>query len=191
MSNRKWMLAAAAAVGLGLAAIPFIGTRAEEPQQPGAQGQTGGATAKASPVCDGKAKKAPDFTLKDYTGKPVHMADYKGKVVLVNFWATWCGPCNYEIPMFVELQQKYGARGVTFLGISIDDEAEALKPFVDEHKMNYPVLVGLGHEDVQDAYGPLMGVPVTVIVGRDGNICTRHFGLRPKDQIENNIKSLL
>ena len=189
MSDRRWMVAAAAAVGLGLAAIPFMGTRAEQPATGASSGKAGATGAAA--VCDGKAKKAPDFTLKDYTGKPVHMADYKGKVVLVNFWATWCGPCKYEIPMFVELQQKYGARGVTFLGISIDDEAEALKPFVDEHKMNYPVLVGLGHEDVQDAYGPLMGVPVTVIVGRDGNICTRHFGLRPKDQIENNIKSLL
>ena len=193
MSNRKWMLAAAAAVGLGLAAIPFIGTRAGEPQQElGAQsGQTAGATAKASPVCDGKAKKAPDFTLKDYTGKPVHMADYKGKVVLVNFWATWCGPCKYEIPMFVDLQQRYGAQGLNFLGISVDDPVEELKPFVDQYKMNYPVLVGLGREEVQEAYGPMVGIPVTVVVGRDGNVCTRYFGLRPKDRFEADIKALL
>src|SRR5690349_3877180 len=188
MSDRRWLVAAAAAVGLGLAAIPFIGTRAEQPAEAPKTAAVAGGT---SAVCDAKTKKAPDFELADYAGKKVRLGDYKGKVVLVNFWATWCGPCKYEIPMFVDLQQKYGARGVNFLGISIDDEAEALKPFVDEHKMNYPVLVGLGHEDIQDAYGPLMGVPVTVVVGRDGNICTRHFGLRPKDLIENNIKSLL
>jgi peroxiredoxin len=180
------MLAAAAAVGLGLAAIPFMGTRAEEPAA-----STAGTPSKGSQICDGKRKKAPDFTLSDYTGKTVRLADYKGKVVFVNFWATWCGPCKYEVPMFVELQRKYGSQGLTFLGISIDDPAEALKPFVDEHQMNYPVLVGLGHEDVQDAYGPLMGVPVTVAVGRDGNICTRYFGLRPKDRFESDIKSLL
>jgi thiol-disulfide isomerase/thioredoxin len=188
MSDRRWMLAAAAAVGLGLAAIPFMGTRAEEPA--GTAGQAG-ASASANPVCDGKGKRAPEFELKDYTGKTVRLADYKGKVVFVNFWATWCGPCKYEIPMFVELQQKYGPQGLHFLGISIDDPVEALKPFVDEHKMNYPVLVGLGHEDIQDAYGPLMGVPVTVAVARDGTICTRYFGLRPKDRFEQDIKKLL
>jgi peroxiredoxin len=186
MSNRRWMVAAAAAVGLGLAAIPFMGTRAEE------QVGTSAAVAKGtSPVCDGKGKRAPDFTLQDHTGKTVRLADYKGKVVFVNFWATWCGPCKYEIPMFVELQQKYGAQGLNLLGISIDDPVEALKPFVDEHRMNYPVLVGLGHEDIQDAYGPLMGVPVTVVVARDGTICTRYFGLRSKDRFEQDLKSLL
>ena len=123
----------------------------------------------ASAVCDGKAKKAPDFELSDYTGKKVRLADYKGKVVFVNFWATWCGPCKYEIPMFVDLQQRYGAQGLAFLGISVDDPVEELKPFVDQYKMNYPVLVGLGREDVQDAYGPMVGIPVTVVVGRDGN----------------------
>jgi peroxiredoxin len=186
MSERRWMVAAAAAVGLGLAAIPFMSTRAEEPV-----GASTAAPKGTNPVCDGKGKRAPDFTLKDYTGKTVRLADYKGKVVFVNFWATWCGPCKYEIPMFVELQQKYGARGLNLLGISIDDPVEDLKPFVDEHRMNYPVLVGLGHEDVQDAYGPLMGVPVTVVVARDGTICTRYFGLRPKDRFEQDLKSLL
>ena len=188
MSDRRWMLAAAAAVGLGLAAIPFMGTRAEEP---GGTSASAGEAPAPSPVCEGKAKKAPDFELPDYTGKKVRLADYKGKVVFVNFWATWCGPCKYEIPMFVDLQQRYGAKGLAFLGISVDDPVEDLKPFVDQFKMNYPVLVGLGREDVQDAFGPMLGIPVTVVIGRDGNVCTRYFGLRPKDRFETDIKALL
>jgi peroxiredoxin len=188
MSDRRWMLAAAAAVGLGLAAIPFMGTRAEQQDGDGAAVASAG---KTSEVCDAKVKKAPDFELPDYTGKTVRLADYKGKVVFVNFWATWCGPCKYEIPMFVDLQQKYGAQGLAFLGISVDDEASALKPFVDQYKMNYPVLVGLGREQVQEAYGPMLGIPVTVVIGRDGNMCTRYFGLRPKDRFEADIKALL
>ena len=184
MSDRRWMVAAAAAVGLGLAAIPFIGTRAEQPTGAGASASAGkaGATG-ASAVCDGKAKKAPDFEMADYTGKKVRLADYKGKVVFVNFWATWCGPCKYEIPMFVDLQQRYGAQGLSFLGISVDDPVEELKPFVDQYKMNYPVLVGLGREEVQEAYGPMVGIPVTVVVGRDGNLCTRYFGLRAEGSL--------
>ena len=109
----------------------------------------------------------------------------------MNFWATWCGPCKYEIPMFVDLQQRYGAQGLNFLGISVDDPVEELKPFVDQYKMNYPVLVGLGREEVQEAYGPMVGIPVTVVIGRDGNVCTRYFGLRSKDRFEADIKSLL
>jgi peroxiredoxin len=192
MSDRRWMVAAAAAVGLGLAAIPFMGTRAEQPAGSGASASAGkaGATGAAA-VCDGKAKKAPDFELADYAGKKVRLADYKGKVVFVNFWATWCGPCKYEIPMFVDLQQRYGAQGLNFLGISVDDPVEELKPFVDQYKMNYPVLVGLGREEVQEAYGPMIGIPVTVVIGRDGNVCTRYFGLRSKDRFEADIKALL
>ena len=87
--------------------------------------------------------------------------------------------------------KRYGAQGLSFLGISVDDPVEELKPFVDQYKMNYPVLVGLGREEVQEAYGPMMGIPVTVVVGRDGNLCTRYFGLRPKDRFESDIKSLL
>jgi peroxiredoxin len=189
MSDRRWLVAAAAAVGLGLAAIPFIGTRAEQPA--GERAASAAAPGKTSAVCEAPTKKAPDFELPDYQGKKVRLADFKGKVVFVNFWATWCGPCKYEIPMFVDLQQKYGAQGLNFLGISVDDPVDALGPFVTEHKMNYPVLVGLGREEVQEAYGPMLGIPVTVVIGRDGNICTRHFGLRSKDRFEADIKALL
>jgi thiol-disulfide isomerase/thioredoxin len=120
----KWIVAAAGALGLGLVAVPLV---------PGLRSAAlpGSATA-VSAVCDGKSRRAPDFTLKDLKGKDVRLADYKGKVVLVNFWATWCGPCKYEIPMFVEFQQKYGNQGLAFLGISVDDPVETLQPFVTE-----------------------------------------------------------
>jgi peroxiredoxin len=178
----KWIVAAAAALGLGLAAVPFIAGDRDTSLFGGAE---------AAGVCDGKGRRAPDFTLKDIRGKDVRLTDYKGKVVLVNFWATWCGPCKYEIPMFVDLQQRYGNQGLAFLGISVDDPLDALTPFVNQYKMNYPVLIGLGREDVQEAYGPMFGIPVTVVVGRDGTICTRYFGLRSKERFEQDIKALL
>lgn len=187
MSARRWTLAAAAAVGLGLSALPFMGTDAEESTVTA----SGAASTGAIAVCDGKNKRAPDFVLKDMAGKDVRLADYKGKVVLINFWATWCGPCKYEIPIFVELQQRFGPEGLAFLGISVDDPVESLRPFAQQYKMNYPVLVGAGREDVQDAYGPMFGIPVTIVVGRDGNICTRYFGLRSKERFETDIKALL
>lgn len=188
MSTRRWMLAGAAAVGLGLAALPFVSGRAATAPAPAAE-ETAASPLPA--VCDGKGRQAPDFTLKDLAGKDVRLADYQGKVVLINFWATWCGPCKYEIPMFVDLQQRYGGQGLAFLGISIDDSIDALKPFVAQYKVNYPVLVGLGREDVQDAYGPMFGIPVTVFVARDGSICTRYFGIRSKEKFEQDIKALL
>jgi peroxiredoxin len=176
----RWVIAAAAAIGLGLASVPF------------GLGYAQRSEAEPSAACDAKVvKKAPDFTLKDMGGKDVRLSDFKGKVVLVNFWATWCGPCKYEIPMFIDFQNRYASQGLTFLGISVDDERETLQPFVDEYKMNYPILIGLGHEDVQDAYGPMFGIPVTILVGRDGNICKRFFGLHSKDRFEKDIKAVL
>ena len=87
-------------------------------------------------------------------GKNVRLSDYKGKVILLDFWATWCGPCKIEIPWFIEFQKKYGPQGLQVIGVSVDDTAEKLRPYVKELKMNYPVLQGLDHDDIQDAYGP-------------------------------------
>ena len=130
------------------------------------------------------------FTLKDMNGADVNLASFKGKVVLINFWATWCGPCRAEIPSLVELQDKY-RNDLTILGVSIDDPADKLKPYAAEFKMNYPVLVGNGHQDMQDAFGPLYGIPVSVIVGRDGRIAKKHSGIATKEQFEREIKALL
>src|SRR6267143_1494870 len=119
------------------------------------------------------------------------LSTLKGKVVLLDFWATWCGPCKIEIPWFIEFQQKYGKDGLQVVGVSVDDTLDRLKPYVAKMKMNYTVLQGLDHDDLQDAYGPLFGIPVTVLISRDGRMCTKHVGLSSKDAFEKEIKSLL
>ena len=124
-------------------------------------------------------------------GAEVKLADLKGKVVLLNFWATWCGPCRLEIPWFVELQEKYRDQGFRVVGISVDDPPEALPPFAKRFKVNYPLVVGVDREDVQKAYGPIFGVPITFIIGRNGRICMKHVGPASQEQFESNIKSLL
>jgi thiol-disulfide isomerase/thioredoxin len=131
-----------------------------------------------------------DFKLKDMNGVDVRLDSFKGKVILINFWATWCGPCKAEIPSLVELQEEY-ADDLVVLGFSVDDPAEKIKPYAEEYKVNYPLLVGNGREDVQNAFGPLLGIPVTVIIGRDGIIAKKHTGIATKEQFEREIKALL
>jgi thiol-disulfide isomerase/thioredoxin len=131
------------------------------------------------------------FTLKDMNGRDVKLSSFKGKVVLINFWATWCSPCKIEIPGFIELQGKYQEKGLVILGISIDDPIEKLPPFAQEFKMNYVVLVGRDREDVQNAYGPIYGVPTSYLIGRDGKICARHIGFATKEQFEKEIRAML
>jgi len=156
---------------------------------------TGGATASGSPgePEDAAAAGQParlDFKLKDMNGVDVKLDSFKGKVILLNFWATWCGPCKAEIPSLVELQEKY-PDDLVVLGFSVDDPAEKIKPYAEEYKVNYPLLVGNGREDVQNAFGPLLGIPVSVIIGRDGVIAKKHTGIATKEQFEREIKALL
>jgi thiol-disulfide isomerase/thioredoxin len=142
-------------------------------------------------ACEADAKPANmDFTIKHLDGKDVKLSDYKGKVVLLNFWATWCGPCKAEIPGFVELQEKY-KNDLVIVGYSVDDTAEKARAFATEYKMNYPVLLGLGREDVQDAYGPIWGIPASFLISKDGKMCKRHMGIAPKAVFEKEIKALL
>ena len=153
-------------------------------------------TAEEDAAADAKVagKAAPlNFTLKDMNGVDVKLASFKGKPIVVNFWATWCGPCRAEIPSLVELNTEYGAQGkdVVILGISVDDPIEKLKPYATQMKMNYPVLVGNGRDDVQDAFGPLWGIPVTVFIDREGRIAKKHSGIASKEQFEQEIKALL
>jgi cytochrome c biogenesis protein CcmG/thiol:disulfide interchange protein DsbE len=181
---KRWVLAGIGALGLAMATVPFwpSDTSTFEAEL----------SAAATAGCDADAKAAQThFTLKDVNGKDVRLSDFKGKVVLLNFWATWCGPCKVEIPAFVELQDKYRDQGVVFLGFSVDDTVDKLKPFIAQYKINYPILLGDGREDVQEAFGPIWGIPVTVIVGRDGKVCKRHMGIAAKEQIEREIKALL
>lgn len=136
-------------------------------------------------------KPAPlNYTLKDMNGIDVSLASFKGKVILLNFWATWCGPCKLEIPWLMELQQEH-KDNLVVLGFSVDDTVEKMRPYATDMKINYPLLVGLGREDVQDAYGPLWALPLTVIIGRDGNIEYRHTGIATKEEFDQAIKAAL
>ena len=136
-------------------------------------------------------KMAPlHYTLKDMNGVEVKLDSFKGKVILLNFWATWCPPCELEIPWLVEIQRNH-PNDVVVLGVSIDDTPEKLKPYAADKKMNYPVLVGRGREDVQDAFGPMLGIPVSVFIDRDGRISRRHSGIATKAQFEKEIDGLL
>lgn len=155
---------------------------------------TGEGVGAASPpfACSPAAKPANlNFTLKNLDNVDVKLSAFRGKVILLNFWATWCGPCKVEIPWFVDLQTRYGKQGLQVLGISVDDPLAALKPYAAQFKMTYPVLQGLGHEEVQQAFGPLVGFPTTFMISREGRICAQHTGLTGKDVFETEIKALL
>jgi thiol-disulfide isomerase/thioredoxin len=131
-----------------------------------------------------------DFTMKDLAGKDVALSSFKGKVVLLNFWATWCGPCKAEIPGFVELQEKYKDK-LVIVGFSVDDTADKAKAFADEYKINYPILLGEGREDVQDSYGPIWGIPASFLISKDGKVCRKHMGIAPKSVFEKEIAALM
>ena len=161
------------------------------PQGRGGEGE-GSSAVDSQLSCPADAKPANlNFTLKDANNRDVALSQYKGKVIVIDFWATWCGPCKVEIPHFVEFQDKYGKAGLQIVGISVDDTADKLAPYIRDMKMNYPVLQGLNHDDLQEAYGPIVGIPVSVIISRDGKICATHTGLTGKDVFEREIKALL
>ncbi len=138
----------------------------------------------------GLRKPAPDFELKDATGKVVHLSDYKGKVVLLDFWATWCGPCGIEIPWFTEFQRKYKDRGFTVLGIAMDDSGwKDVKPFVADKKINYKIV--LGDDKTSDQYGDVEALPTTFVIDREGRIASVHVGLVDKKEFDDAIQQLL
>jgi peroxiredoxin len=145
-----------------------------------------------SPVkASGKGgKPAPEFALQDEHGKTVRLSDYKGKVVILDFWATWCGPCKIEIPWFIEMQRKYKDKGFTVIGVSMDEGGwQEVRPFVEEMKMNYPVLIG--NDDTAAAFGGVDVLPTTLIIDKQGRIIATHQGLTSKDEFEKAIESLL
>jgi len=188
---------------LGVAALAALTVTAQMPwlteshpvmsAQQGRGGEGEGSSAVDSQLsCPADAKPANlNFTLKDANNRDVALSQYKGKVIVIDFWATWCGPCKVEIPHFVEFQDKYGKAGLQIVGISVDDTADKLAPYIRDMKMNYPVLQGLNHDDLQEAYGPIVGIPVSVMISRDGKICATHTGLTGKDVFEREIKALL
>ena len=182
----RWIIAAAAALSLGILTLPMLRSRSGggEPIRPNPE-----SVASKNASCDQTGVATYDFVLKDQHNVPVKMADYKGKVVIVNFWATWCGPCKIEIPDFVKLYSEYKDKGLVIVGISVDDSPEQLQSFMQEFKMNYPVLQMT--PEVESAWGPFYGYPTSFIVARDGSICTKHLGPATKEQFEKEIKALL
>ena len=146
----------------------------------------------ADAVCNVARKKANlNFTVKDIAGKDVRLSQYKGQVVLLNFWATWCVPCKVEIPSLTGLYRDYKERGFVVLGVSVDSEVRSIKPFARAMKINYPVLIGAGREDLSNAFGPFIGFPTSVLVARDGTMCVRHVGIVSRAQLEPKIDALL
>ncbi len=150
-------------------------------------------------VADSSAPAAPEITLKDLDGKDLSLTQYKGKVVLVNFWATWCDPCRVEIPWLIEMEQKYSARGFTVLGIAMDEEgAKVVTPFVNRERfevngaqsqMNYPIVIG--DDAAADKFGGLLGYPTSVLVSRDGKIIKRITGIISYEEMSKAIESQL
>jgi len=131
------------------------------------------------------------FSFKNADGRKVSLSDFKGKVIILDFWATWCVPCKAEIPDFIRLQEKYGARGLQVIGISVDDSQKMAKDYATQMKMNYPVLLAEGREDILRAYDPIDSIPVSIIIDRQGRIATRHEGISKMDVFEKEILPLL
>jgi peroxiredoxin len=136
-------------------------------------------------------KPTPAFSLKDADGRVVRAADYKGKVVLLDFWATWCGPCKLEIPWFIDFERQFKDQGFAVLGVSMDEDGwTAIKPYVQNMKMNYRVL--LGNDDVSTAYGGLDALPTTLLIDRQGKIASVHEGVTMgKEEFKDAIVRLL
>ena len=136
-------------------------------------------------------KAAPEFTLKDVNGATVRLSDYKGKVVLLDFWATWCGPCKIEIPWFMEFENQFKDRGFAVLGVSMDEGGwDEVKPYIQERKINYRIV--LGNDQVGQAYGGVDSLPTTFLIDRTGRIALVHIGLeKGKNEIRDEIEGLL
>jgi thiol-disulfide isomerase/thioredoxin len=138
----------------------------------------------------GNAATAPNWELKDLDGRTVRSSDFKGKVVVLDFWATWCGPCRAEIPGLVALQKEYAPEGLVIVGASVDEGgASTVKQFTEKLSVNYPVV--LADEKVQQAFGDIEAIPTTFIIDRTGRIVKKDFGFTGKDEFEQEIKPLL
>jgi thiol-disulfide isomerase/thioredoxin len=202
-STARTVAVALTAGALLAIAIPFVLSPAEVPETSAQAATTAapaaGSTPAAAPAADesgaacmANAKPANfDFTMKDVDGNNVSLSTFKGKVVLLNFWATWCGPCKAEIPGFVKLQEKYRDKGLVIVGYSVDDTAEKAKAYAAQYKMNYPILLGEGKEDLQDAYGPIWGLPSSFIISKDGRVCRKHIGIAPEAVFEKEVVALM
>ncbi len=147
------------------------------------------ASAPADLTAANSRKVASDFTLSDSKGASVKLTDYKGRVVLLDFWATWCEGCKLEIPWYMEFQNKYKESGLSVVGVSMDEDGwKSVKPFLEEKKVNYPVVIG--NWDLANLFG-ITALPVTLLIDRNGKIADLHVGMVDKDAFESEIQILL
>ena len=143
-------------------------------------------------VCDAKADDAAlDFTLSDLNGESVNLSAYKGNVIVLNFWATWCEPCRVEIPLLIRLHDKYSEKGLTVVGLSVDRDLEKVPPFARRLGVTYPIFVIGPNHAIDKAYAPRWGVPATVVIRRDGRICRRESGALSEPNFEKRLVELL
>lgn len=176
--NTIILIVVAVVVAVMLFTAPYLTKRAN---------LAGGGSAKPGQV---KGQPAPDFSLESLDGKPVRLADYRGKAVLLNFWATWCQPCKIEMPWFEELQKQYGSQGLQVVGIAMDDASkDEIGKFAKQMGVNYPILIGT--ESVGDAYGGVQFLPSTFFIDRDGKMVDHIFGLKSRSEIEDDVKLAL
>lgn len=181
MSKKVWFILIIGLVVVAGISYGFLSTTEIETEKPVTQTQQ---------KQDQEYPDAPDFALQDLNGNIVKLSDYKGKVVIIDFWATWCGPCRRGIPEFVALQAEYGEDKLAILGVSVDQGDLSVVPkFAKNYEINYPVLYA--NEDIQRKYGPIRSIPTAFIVDRSGKVRDLAIGLRPKSYFKNQIDSLL
>jgi peroxiredoxin len=175
MSSTKLQITLSGALALGVALLI---------------GNTGPSEAAPDLKSPAERQAAPDFRLADSRGTPIKLSDYRGKVVLLNFWATWCGPCKEETPWFEEFENNYRDSGFAVLGISMGDEGWAsVRPFMEEMRINYPVM--LGGDATASKYGGIDSLPVTLLIDRNGRIAARQTGITGKTRYQRSITELL
>jgi len=188
-----WVAAAATAACFSIVAFPApraLAQRACEKCSALLQSVSSSVAVRYGLKSTGSRKAAPDFTLNDASGHPVKLSECQGKVVLLNFWATWCGGCRVEIPWLIEFQQIYGHRDFVVLGVSFDEDGwKSVKPYMDAKKINYPVMIG--DDDLAKRYGGLDALPMTLLIDRTGRIAATHVGLASKSEYKSEIEELL
>lgn len=187
MNKKAWIWITAAVLVVAAISFGYFNDQ-KETAQTSKMEQT-----KTEPVTTAQQNKypvAPDFALKDLKGKTVRLSDYKGKIVIIDFWATWCGPCRRGIPDFIELQKEYGEEKLQILGVSVDrGDLSVVPKFAKEYNMNYPVLYA--DSDVQMKYGPIRSIPTAFIVDQDGYVRDMRVGLYPKEYFVEVVNLLL
>lgn len=193
-SSRKWTLALAGVTAVVASALMLPAPRAlavhcVNCSMAFLQSLAGGGSTAADLTPSPERKMAPDFSLTDAYGKPVRLSDFRGKLVLPNFWATWCNPCAVEIPWFIELQSKYRDRLVV-VGVSMDEDGwKTVKPFLEAKRVNYRTVIG--NDKVAAQFGGVESLPTTLVIDRDGRIAASHVGLVAKHTYSGEIEALL